>query len=111
MNVWAYDPFKPAKDFPKGVKVVRDLNTLLAGSDFVSLHAPATSITKNMINMETLRKMKPTAYLINTARGALVKEEDIIEAVKTGVIAGAEFDTTANEPILPDREILRVDGI
>ena len=111
MNVWAYDPFKPAKDFPKGVKVVRDLNTLLAGSDFVSLHAPATSVTRNMINMETLRKMKPTAYLINTARGALVKEEDIIEAVKTGVIAGAEFDTTANEPIRPDREILRVDGI
>ena len=111
MNVWAYDPFKPAADFPKGVRVVRNLDELLSGCDIISLHAPATSVTKNMINKETLAKMKPTAYLINTARGALVNEADLIEAVRGGVIAGAEFDTTANEPIAPDREILRVDGV
>lgn len=111
MNVWAYDPFKPAGDFPKGVRVVRDLDELLTGCDFISLHAPATSVTRNMINKETLAKMKPTAYLINTARGALVNEADAIEAVKNGVIAGAEFDTCVNEPLDPDREVLHTDGI
>ncbi|MDO5132843.1 MAG: NAD(P)-dependent oxidoreductase [Eubacteriales bacterium] len=111
MNVWAYDPFKPAKDFPKGVRVVRNLDELLAGCDYVSLHAPATSVTRNMINKETLGKMKPTAYLINTARGALVKEADVIEAIHNGVIAGAEFDTSANEPLTADREVLHTEGI
>ena len=71
MNVLAYDPYKPAKDFPDGVEVVRDLNRIFTECDYVSLHAPSTPVTKNMINKETLAMMKPTAILINTARGAL----------------------------------------
>ena len=77
MNVLAYDPYKPAKDFPDGVEVVRDLNRIFTECDYVSLHAPSTPVTKNMINKETLAMMKPTAILINTARGALVVEEDL----------------------------------
>ena len=54
MNVLAYDPYKPAKDFPDGVEVVRDLNRIFTECDYVSLHAPSTPVTKNMINKETL---------------------------------------------------------
>lgn len=111
MNVMAYDPFKPAKDFPEGVRVVRDLDTLLSESDFVTVHAPDTKVTKNMINKDTLAKMKPTAVLINCARGNLVSEPDLLEAVKNGVIAGAELDTCAREPLALDREVLHSPGV
>lgn len=111
MNVKAYDPYKKAADFPDGVEVVRDLSELLRTSDFVSIHTPVTDITKGFFNMEMFRQMKPTAYLINAARGALVVEEDAIKAVKEGIIAGCEFDTCANEPLDPQREILHTPGI
>lgn len=111
MNVKAYDPYKKAADFPEGVEVVRDLSELLRDSDFVSLHVPVTDVTKGFFNMEMFKKMKPTAYLINAARGALVIEADAIKAVKEGVIAGCEFDTCANEPLDPEREVLHTPGI
>lgn len=57
MNVLCYDPYKPAKDFPDGVEVVRDLDRILTESDYVSLHAPNTPVTRNMINKETLAKI------------------------------------------------------
>ena len=111
MNVKAYDPYKKAAEFPEGVEVVRDLDELLCTSDFVTLHTPVTDITKNFFNMEMFKKMKPTAYLINAARGALVVEADAIKAVKEGIIAGCEFDTCANEPLDPAREVLHTPGI
>jgi D-3-phosphoglycerate dehydrogenase len=70
MNVLCYDPYKPAKDFPEGVEVVRGLDRIFKESDFVSLHAPNTPMTKNMVNKDTLAMMKPTAFLINTTRSA-----------------------------------------
>ena len=87
MNVLCYDPFKPAKDFPDGVEVVRDLNRIFTESDYVSVHTPNTPLTHNMINKETLAMMKPTAFLINTARGGCVDEDALYEACKDGTAA------------------------
>lgn len=111
MNVLCYDPYKPAKDFPEGVEVVRDLDRIFKESDYVSLHTPATSITRNMVNKERLAMMKPTAFLINTARGAVVVEEDLYEACKNGVIAGAGLDAIRKEPVDPKNPLLTLDNV
>ncbi len=75
-----------------------DLNDLLKQSDFVTLHVPARPETEGMIGMTRLALMKPTAYLINTARGTVVDETDLLEALNTGLIAGAALDVFAREP-------------
>jgi glycerate dehydrogenase len=75
-----------------------DFETLLKESDVVTLHMPLTPDTKNMIGAKELKKMKPTAILINTARGGLVDEAALAEALKNGTIAGAGFDVLTNEP-------------
>lgn len=111
MNVLCYDPYKPAKDFPDGVEVVRDLDRIFTESDYVSLHAPNTSVTHNMVNKEKLAMMKPSAFLINTARGGLVNEDDLFEACKKGVIAGAGLDVIAHEPMLPDNPLSTLENV
>jgi glycerate dehydrogenase len=86
----------------KGAKDVREGRTsferVLSESDIISLHCPLNDKTRNMIGTEELRKMKPTAVLVNTARGGLVDEMALVEALKTGVIAGAGFDVLTSEP-------------
>ncbi len=83
---------------------------LLDVSDFVSLNVPLTSETKGLIGKEKFKKMKETAYLINTARGAVVKEQELIEALKTGEIAGAGLDVFVNEPNIP-KEFLEMKNV
>lgn len=111
MNVLAYDPYKPAADFPDGVEVVRDLDRIFTESDYVSLHVPNTPITRGMVNKERLAMMKPTAFLINTARGACVIENDLYEACRDGVIAGAGLDAIAKEPVDPANPLLTLDNV
>ncbi|RLP10691.1 hydroxyacid dehydrogenase [Propionibacterium australiense] len=111
MNVLCYDPYKPAKDFPAGVEVVRDLDRIFTESDYVSLHTPATSITRDMVNKEKLALMKPTAFLINTARGAVVNEQDLYAACKDGTIMGAGLDAIRKEPVDPDNPLLTLDNV
>jgi phosphoglycerate dehydrogenase-like enzyme len=79
-----------------------DLSELLEGSDFVSIHAPNTPQTKHMIDRRAFEKMRKTAYLINTARGALVDPAALIEAVRKGQIAGAAMDVYEQEPLPVD---------
>ena len=74
------------------------LENLLSQSDFISLHVPLTDETRGMINKDTLSKMKNGSYLINTARGEIVREDDLIEALKTGHIKGVALDVFENEP-------------
>lgn len=76
-----------------------NFDTLLAESDFLSLHAPLTPETENTFDTEAFLKMKPTAYFINTARGGIVNEPALAEALNKGVIAGAAVDVTAKEPL------------
>jgi glycerate dehydrogenase len=74
------------------------LDDVLAQSDIISLHSPLTPDTRNMIGIEQLRKMKRSAILINTARGGLVDEAALVQALKEGLIAGAGFDVLTKEP-------------
>lgn len=111
MNVLAYDPYKPADAFPEGVEVVRNLDRIFQESDYVSLHTPITPITGDMVNKEHLAMMKPTAFLINTARGGCVVEEDLYEACKNGVIAGAGLDAIRQEPVDPNNPLLTLENV
>ncbi len=98
MDVIAHDPF-PDTAWAKahGIPLV-SLEELLRRSDFVSLHMPAMPETAHLINARTLALMKPTAYLINTSRGAVVNEADLYEALKARRIAGAGLDVFEQEP-------------
>ena len=78
----------------------------LVESDFVTLHCPSTPETKHLINAERLQRMKPTATLINTARGDVVDQAALIEALREGVIAYAGLDVTTPEPLPADSPLL-----
>ena len=88
-----------------------DLPTLLKESDYVSLHCPLTPQTKHLINQETLSLMKPTAFLINTSRGALIDEPALIDALKRGIIAGAGLDVQETEPPASDTPLYTMDNV
>lgn len=83
-----------------------ELDTLLRESDVVTLHCPLTSENQRMVNASFLGKMKPTAYLINTARGGLVDESALAEALNQGRLAGAGLDVLSMEPPPPDNPLL-----
>ncbi len=93
-----------------GIRYV-DLETLLKSSDYVSLHCPLTPQTRHIINKETLSLMKPSAFLVNTSRGALVDEPALIEALQNGVIAGAALDVQETEPPAEDNPLYTLDNV
>jgi glyoxylate reductase len=82
------------------------LDDVLAQSDFVSVHTPLTPETRGLINRETLRRMKPTAIVINTSRGPVVDTPALVEALQQGVIAGAALDVTDPEPLPADHPLV-----
>ncbi len=98
MTVLAYDPIVSDEAFAAAEARSVSLEDLLAASDVVTLHAPSTPATKGLINAGRLHSMKRNACLINTARGDLVDEDALYEALTTGVIAGAGLDAYAQEP-------------
>jgi len=98
MNIVAYDPYLSKDKAPEYVTMVDTIDELLAQSDFVSIHMPATPQTTGMVNKDFLSKMKPTAVLINCARGAIVNETDLYEALKNKIIASAALDVMVDEP-------------
>ncbi len=93
LKVIAFDPYATSTDIP-----LVSLSELLSQADYISLHSPLTNETQNMFNTETLRAMKPTAYLINTSRGGLVDSVDLNVALRKGTIAGAALDVLSTEP-------------
>ncbi|MDA1010750.1 MAG: NAD(P)-dependent oxidoreductase, partial [Chloroflexi bacterium] len=98
MRVIAFDPYVTAdRALSLGVEMM-ELDDLLAEADFVTLHTALTDANRGMINAERLAKMKKTAILINAARGALVDEQALYDAVNTGVIGGAAIDVFSEEP-------------
>ena len=95
MNLLVYT--RTPREDEKGIHYV-SLEELLKNSDYVSMHCPLTESTKHMINKETLSLMKPSAFIINTSRGALIDETALIEALENGTIAGAGLDVQETEP-------------
>ncbi len=89
----------------------REVETLFAESDFVSLHCPLTDSNKGMVNAKLLSKMKKSAFLVNTARGPLVNENDLANALNSGTIAGAACDVLSAEPPRPDNPLLKAKNI
>lgn len=110
MRILAYDPYLsgPPPEFQDLVEMV-DLETLLRSSDYVAVQAVLTDETYHMISERELKLMKPTAYLINTARGAIVDEEAVVRAVENNVIAGAGLDTFETEPLPMESPLRRLD--
>jgi phosphoglycerate dehydrogenase-like enzyme len=88
-----------------------DLPTLLRESDYVSLHTALTPRTRHLVDAAALAMMKPSAILVNTARGGLVDEHALAAAVATGRLAGAALDVVATEPLPPDSPLRDVSGI
>jgi D-3-phosphoglycerate dehydrogenase len=111
MRLIAYEPY-PDRAFAKrfGVELV-SFEQLLAESDFLSLHLPLTEQSRHLMDKKTLFRMKPTAYLVNTARGGLVCEADLCEALETGRIAGAGLDVFEEEPTQAGNPLFRFEKV
>ncbi len=111
MRVLAYDPYARAEDLePLGVTLV-DLDTVLRESDFVSVNCPLNEQTRHLVGARELALMKPTAYLINTARGPIVDETALYAALAERRIAGAGLDVFEQEPVDPENPILKLDNV
>lgn len=111
MRVIAYDPYLSEEAASNlGVELV-DLETLYKTSDFISIHVPKTDETQDMMNMEAFKIMKAGVRIINCARGGIVNEKDMAEALKKGLVAGAAFDVFAKEPVEPDNPLLSLDNV
>src|SRR3990172_1385095 len=98
MKVLAYDPFiSPEKAKSLGIELA-DLPTIYKRSDFITLHTPKTNETANLINKDTIAQMKDGVRILNCARGGIVNEQDLYEALKSGKVAAAAFDVFEKEP-------------
>ena len=109
MHVIVYDPY--ISEVPEGVEKVDDLSELLRRADVVTLHCLLTDETRKLIDRERLALMKPTALLINCARGPIVDEAALIEALETGRLAGAGLDVTDPEPVAPDSPLFKLPNV
>lgn len=110
LRIIVYDPYL-SPDLVKKFEVEQvDLDQLLAESDIVSIHTPLTPETKHLLGLRELKKMKPTACLINTARGGVVDHKALYTALTKKYIAAAAFDVTEPEPINPDNPLLKLDN-
>ena len=100
-RVVAYDPYLIDGDFPAYVERVATLHGLAGQSDLVSVHTPLTAETRGMLDARFFAAMKPGAYFVNTARGAVVKIPDLFAALEGGRLAGAGLDVLPEEPVPP----------
>jgi len=111
LRIIAYDPYIPQSLFDElGVEWV-EFDQLLTESDIISVHSALTPENRHMLGLTQFKKMKPTAYLINTARGPLVDHKALYAALTEGYLAGAALDVTEPEPIDPDDPLLKLDNV
>ena len=112
MKVLGYDPYLDTGVLAGyGVEKVKHLDDMLPRSDFVSLHCPGGAETRHMIDAARLARFKPGAYLINTARGSVVNEADLVAALQSGRLGGAAIDVYDPEPPLPTNPLLHMDNV
>jgi lactate dehydrogenase-like 2-hydroxyacid dehydrogenase len=112
MKVIFHDPFPPSPQEAAalGAEQVGSLEEVFRQADFVSLHCPATPETRHLVNAERLKQMKPSAYLINTARGDVVDEAALVAALRAGTIRGAGLDVFEREPVVTE-DLLTMDNV
>lgn len=111
MHVLAYDPF-PNEEFAKTHQIkLLSLEELLKQSDYVTLHLPVTPETIDIINRDTLAIMKPGSVLINTARGGLVDENALVEALESGHLRGAGLDVFKKEPLPVESPLIKLENV
>jgi D-3-phosphoglycerate dehydrogenase len=112
MRVLAWDPWITNDQvLERGALGLVDLDTLLAESDYLSLHLRLGDRTRHILGRSQFHQMKPTAYLINTARGGLVDESALVEALDQGLLAGAALDTIDPEPPRSDNPLLKMSNV
>jgi len=112
MTVLIYDPYvDDATIKAAGCEPVSDLDAALGRADFVSIHCPKTPETLGLFNKDRIARMKPTAYLVNTARGGIIDEADLHAALNDKVIAGAGLDVFVEEPINLDNPLLKHENV
>lgn len=111
MKMIGYDPFLPKEVADSlGVKLTT-LDEVLRESDIMTIHTPLLPDTKNMISAKQFKMMKPNALLVNVARGGIVSEDDLYDALKNKTIAGAAFDVFVDEPVKPDCRLMQLDNL
>ena len=111
MRVLVADPYVDAGRVAAAGAELAGLDALLREADFVSLHAKVTPETRGMFGRKQFAMMKPEAYFINTARGALVAQDDLVEALRNGTIAGAALDVFDQEPLYDDSPLFDLDNL
>lgn len=111
MKVAAFDPCPHPESRDIGIEYVDDIAVLFSESDFISLHIPSTPRNKGLVDKKLFGVMKPTAYLINMARGDVVNEEDLVKALSENRIAGAGLDVFADEPPSPSNPIFSLPNV
>ena len=112
MKIIFFDPYFENDEVVKKFEATKlnSIDEVLSEADFVSLHCPSTKETKGLMNKETISKMKTSAYLINTARGDIVNESDLVEALKEEKIMGAGLDVYEKEPEV-HRELIKLKNV
>ena len=111
MRVLGYDPYLSALELQQKGAEKAEFEQLLEESDYISLHAPLTSETRKMFGLKEFKKMKPTAVIINTARGALIDEQGLYQALVEGAIAGAGLDVCDPEPPGPNNPLFQLEQV
>lgn len=111
MEILAYDPYCPAERIEADGATPVDLDTMLRESDIISIHLPVLPSTKGIVNKDWFSKMKPTAYVINTARAAVIDQKDFVEALQNKTIAGAAIDVYWQEPVPANHPLLSMRNV
>jgi D-3-phosphoglycerate dehydrogenase / 2-oxoglutarate reductase len=107
----AYDPFVSAEDMAAVGVQKMELDEIIRESDFLSVHVPLIDDTFHLINEERLNQMKRNAVIINTARGPIIDEKALADALEKGIIAGAALDVTEDEPVSINSPLLKMDNV
>jgi D-3-phosphoglycerate dehydrogenase len=111
MKVIVCDPnLKEAELSDASISAVT-FDELITGADHISIHAPLNSETRHLFNIDVFRKMKSSATLINTSRGSIINEEDLVDTLSGGMIAGAALDVYENEPVAPGSKLLTLPNV
>ena len=111
MKILAFDPFCKPESVPAYVTLASDRDEIFKNADFITLHMAATAENKHAIGAHEFSLMKKSAYLINTARGSLVDEAALIDALRTGELAGAGLDATEPEPAAADSPLFQMENV